>query len=135
MNKTDDYYLAFAKWIAKKATCPKKQVGCVIIDNKQNLLSTGYNTVSNRCKSCILKPCSKRFKKCHAIHAEALALLKCSDIKKIDTIYVTLSPCFDCAKLIVMTNCKRVVYLENYKKNDGLELLKKNNIEVIKYEQ
>ena len=131
--KTDSYYLDFARWVARKATCPKKQVGCVIVDSKLNLLSTGFNTVSNKCISCIFKPCSKRFKKCHAVHAEALALLKCKDVKKIDTIYVTLSPCFDCAKLIVMTGCKRVVYLEDYKKNDGLKLLRKNKIEIIKY--
>lgn len=133
--KNDSYYLGLARWVAKKATCPKKQVGCVIVDSDQKLLSTGFNTVPSGCASCLSTPCSKRLKKCHAIHAEALALLKCKDIKRIDTIYVTLSPCFDCAKLISMTGCKRVVYLEDYKKNDGVELLRKNKIEVIRYDK
>lgn len=123
-----------ARWLSKKATCPKKQVGCVVVDINNKVISTGYNKVTNGCVSCIKNPCSKRLKNCHAIHAEALALVKCKQPQAIDTIYVTLSPCFECAKLIAETSCKRVFFDEYYKNNNGLELLKKLNIEIIKYD-
>lgn len=127
-------HLKTARTIAQSATCPKKQVGCVIVDKLNVVLSYGYNQVPQGCLSCISTPCSDGLSNCHAIHAEANALLLCKDVMDIHTIYVTLSPCFDCAKLICHTSCKRVVYLENYKKNNGIELLLKYGIEVIQYE-
>ena len=50
------------------------------------------------------------------------------------TIYITLSPCFECSKLIYQCGVKKVVYLEDYRKNNGIEFLKKCGIEVVKYE-
>lgn len=134
MTKDINYYMHMARWLSRKATCPKKQVGCVIVDINNKVISTGYNKVPNGCISCIKNPCSRRLKNCHAIHAEALALVKCKQPQAIHTIYVTLSPCFECAKLIADTYCQRVIYIEDYKNSDGIELLKKSNIEVVKYE-
>ena len=133
MTRQDDL-MNMARAIAKKATCPKKQVGCVIADYQNNVISYGYNQVPYKMRSCIDKPCSKNLNNCHAVHAEAMALIQCCQINAVHTIYVTLSPCFECAKLICSTACQKVIYLEDYKKSDGIELLRKNNIEVVKYE-
>lgn len=132
---SDKYFLGIAKTIAKQATCPKKQVGCVIVDHDNNIITRGYNTMPFDMQSCIDKPCSDGLNNCHAIHAEAMALVICPfSVAAMHTMYVTLSPCFECAKLITLTGCEKVVYLEDYKSSDGVELLRKNNIEVVKYE-
>lgn len=137
MTRQNDL-MNMARAIAKKATCPKRQVGCVITNHKDQVLSIGYNSVPKKEEYCIDNPCSSDMKDCHGLHAEANAI----DLYKslmhenndIHTIYVTLSPCINCAKLICDTSCQKVIYLEDYKNSDGIELLRKNKIEVIKYE-
>lgn len=70
------------------------------------------------------------------LHAESNAILKCAKYGRPtngSTLYITHSPCIECAKLIIQAGIKRVVYLEDYHKNEGINLLKKANIDVEKY--
>ena len=88
---------------------------------------------------CIETPCGGEnhasgdgLNKCMATHAEQNALLQCSNIHDIHTIYVTTAPCITCAKLIANTSCKTVVYSEGYL-NSGLDLLQKLGIAVCQH--
>jgi dCMP deaminase len=73
-------------------------------------------------------PHGERYELCRAVHAEANAITKCAkygSTTKNGTLYVTLSPCINCAKLIIQSDIKRVVYLEDYRDSTGLDLLRK----------
>lgn len=88
------------------------------------------------CKGCLLSEQSKEYTlvtKREVLHAESNAISKCAKWHSSTegaTLYVTLSPCFDCAKMIIQSGIKRVCYAELYRDSTGLDFLKKNNIEV-----
>jgi len=133
----NQYYLQIAKLASQRATCPRRQVGCVVINKHGHIKATGYNGVPKGQNHCIDQPCggqnmgsSTGLESCKATHAEMNALLQCDNVMEIDTIYVTTSPCPTCAKLIANTSCKKVVYGEAYKDTSGLEILRDSNIEV-----
>lgn len=126
----DDYFLEMARLVAKRATCPRRAVGCVITNQYGHVMSTGYNGVPINYAHCITSPCggqggasSKGLDKCMATHAEQNALLQCPNVMEINTIYCTTSPCITCAKLIGNTSCKRVVCDELYSDHSGIKLL------------
>jgi dCMP deaminase len=132
----DDYFMQIAYAAALRSTCPRRQVGCVVVDAEAKILSTGYNGVPKGFPHCIDTPCGgekfasgQGLSSCMATHAEANALIQCSNIAAIHTIYVTTTPCIECAKLIANTGCKRVVSGERYC-NSGEEMLKQLGIEV-----
>ena len=132
------YFLRIAATVSTRSTCPRRSVGCVIVDVDNTIKATGYNGVPRNFPHCIDTPCggqneksSEGLNSCMATHAEQNALLQCSDVMKIETIYITTSPCITCAKLIANTSCKEVVYLEEYKDTSGIEMLKKLNIKTI----
>lgn len=117
----DDVGIAVARAWAGRGTCGRRQVGCALFDATGHLLSTGYNGPASGVPNCTDSPCPGRdlpsgtgLSACEAIHAEANALLRCSDVTKVHTCYVTHSPCLDCVKLLMNTGCKRVVYAEAY---------------------
>jgi len=131
----DQYFLKIAKLVASRATCPRREVGCVIINKYSHIKATGYNGVPKGYPHCIDKPCGgqeessgKGLNSCMATHAEQNALLQCNDVMDIDTIYLTVSPCITCAKLIANTSCKHVMYAEEYTNIEGIELLRKLGI-------
>ncbi len=134
----NQYFLKIARLVATRATCPKREVGCVIVNKHGHIKATGYNGVPMNHPHCTEKPCGgqnisstlgQEF--CMATHAEQNALLQCHDVMDIDTIYITCSPCMTCAKLIANTSCKKVVYSEEYKDNEARELLKRLDIGLI----
>lgn len=159
MNKvqTDKYCLEVAKLCAKNSYAKKLQVGAVIVKNHQ-IISDGFNGTpcgfKNECEiiECTTNHCHKGhtfsnyalcfdckhvklITKPEVLHAESNAILKCAKYGKAtngSTLYITHSPCIECAKLIIQAGIKRVVYLEDYRKSDGLELLKKVNIVINK---
>jgi dCMP deaminase len=107
--------------IAKLATCPKRMVGCVLVNARGHVLSTGYNGVASGLAHCAEEPCpgasvSARAHPlaCEAIHAEANALMQCSDPNAIDTVYCTDSPCEQCVKLLLNTSASRIVFAREY---------------------
>lgn len=136
MNKQikDRTYLEIAKLWSTNSKAIRKKVGAIIVKNKM-IISDGYNgTVSGFDNVCEDK--KGRTKK-EVLHAEANAILKLAKngiSSKDATLYITMSPCFECAKLIIQSGIKRVVYTEEYRIKSGLTLLKKANIIINRYE-
>lgn len=131
----DQYFLQIAELASKLATCPRRQVGCVIVNEHDHIKATGYNGVPRNYPHCTTVPCggqnmesSKGLEACMATHAEQNALLQCNNVMEIETIYITTSPCITCAKLIANTSCKRVVFADKYKDTSGIDMLSKIGI-------
>tara|TARA_B100001741_G_C16555217_1_gene602255 strand:+ start:16456 stop:16875 length:420 start_codon:yes stop_codon:yes gene_type:complete len=133
-KKYDKAYLKMAKEWAKLSHCKRKKVGALIVKDKM-IISDGYNG----CPSGFENNCEDEMgdTKWYVLHAEANAILKCARHGKScegATLYVTLSPCQDCAKLIHQAGVKRVVYIEEYKDTTGLDFLKKANVELLHFQ-
>jgi dCMP deaminase len=127
----DKRYLRMAAIWAENSYCKRRQVGALIVKDKM-IISDGYNGTpsgfENVCEdeNGITKP--------YVLHAEANAITKiaCSNNNSSNaTLYVTASPCIECAKLIIQAGIKRVVYSEKYRLTDGIELMEKAHIEVV----
>ncbi len=127
----DKRYMKMARIWAENSYCKRRQVGSLIVKNKM-IISDGYNGTpsgfENICEdnNGVTIP--------YVLHAEANAITKIarsSNSSEGATMYVTASPCIECAKLIIQAGIKRVVYGEKYRLEDGLELLKKAGIEVV----
>ena len=133
-NKQDnlDYrYLRMARIWAENSYCIKRQVGCLVVKEKM-IISDGYNGTpsgfENVCED------DNKVTKPYVLHAEANAITKLarsSNNSDGATLYVTASPCIECAKLIIQSGIRRVVYGEQYRLNDGIDLLKRAGIEVV----
>ena len=127
----DKRYLRMAAVWAENSYCKRRQVGALIVKDKM-IISDGYNGTpsgfENVCEdeNGITKP--------YVLHAEANAITKiaCSNNSSRDaTLYVTSSPCLECAKLIIQAGIKRVVYSEKYRLTDGIDLLERAKIDVV----
>lgn len=106
---------------SRRATCPRRHVGCLLVDSSNRTLSTGYNGPPSGSPHCTEHPCpgaglpsGSGLSLCEAIHAEANALLYCPDVRLIDTCYCTTAPCLDCVKLLLGTGCRRIVFAQPY---------------------
>lgn len=126
--KYDIAYLRMAKEWSKLSYCKRKQVGAIIVKNKM-IISDGYNGTptgfENFCED------EEGYTKWYVLHAEANAILKvASSTNSAEgaTLYITLSPCRECSKLIHQAGIKRVVYLNKYKDISGLEFLKRAGV-------
>ena len=126
----DKSYLDMARVWAQNSYCKRRQVGALIVKDRM-IISDGYNGTpcgfENVCEdeNGVTKP--------YVLHAEANAITKVAqsgNSSKDATLYVTASPCMECAKLIIQSGIKTVVYLDEYRIMDGVELLKKAGIEV-----
>ena len=130
-TKFDQRYLEMARIWAKNSYCTRRQAGAPVAKN--NLItSDGYNGTpsgfENVCEddNGVTKP--------YVLHAEANAITKLARSNNNSdgaTIYITASPCIECAKLIIQSGIKRVVYGEKYRLMDGIELLERAGIEVV----
>ena len=130
-QKLDQRYLRMARIWAENSYCQRRQVGALVVKEKM-IISDGYNGTpsgfENVCEdeNGLTKP--------YVLHAEANAITKLarsSNNSDGATIYITASPCIECAKLIIQAGIKRVVYGENYRLCDGIDLLRRAGIEVI----
>ena len=126
----DKRYLRMARIWSENSYCKRRQVGALIVKDK-SIISDGYNGTpsgfENRCED------EENVTKPYVLHAEANAITKVaksSNSSEGATLYVTASPCIECAKLIIQAGIRRVVYTEQYLYTDGIELLKKANVEV-----
>jgi dCMP deaminase len=128
----DKAYMDMARTWAKLSYAVKKQVGAIIVKDRM-IISDGFNgTPSGFCNTA-----EDEHGKTHwyTLHAEANAILKLAASTQNSigaTLYITCSPCRDCAKLIYQSGIKRVVYADNYKTNDGIDFLKQAGINVEK---
>lgn len=138
----DVYFLKIARVVATRATCLRRAVGCVLVDKRGHVLSTGYNGRAAGLSHCneatgfrtqLLagQDASKAevfghacvgataasgtdLDNCEAIHAEQNALLQCHDVYAIATGYVTCAPCVTCVKLLLNTSCDKIVFDDSY---------------------
>jgi dCMP deaminase len=130
-RELDKRYLRMATLWSENSYCRRRKVGALIVKNKM-IISDGYNGTpsgfENLCED------ENGETKSYVLHAEANAITKiaCSNNNsKGATLYVTASPCIECAKLIIQAGIKRVVYSEQYRLMEGLELLQRANIETV----
>lgn len=127
-----DYrYLRMARIWAENSYCVRRKVGALVVKDKM-IISDGYNGTpsgfENVCEdeNNVTKP--------YVLHAEANAITKLArsgNNSDGSTLYVTASPCIECAKLIIQAGIKRVVYGEKYRLSDGIDLLKRAKIETV----
>jgi dCMP deaminase len=129
-EKYDRAYLRMAKEWAKLSHCKRKQVGSLIVKNN-TIVSDGYNgTPSGFTNACEDEDGNTHW---YVLHAEANAILKVAKSTQNAegaTLYVTLSPCKECSKLIIQAGIKRVVFLDQYKDDSGIQFLKQFGIDV-----
>ncbi len=128
----DTRYLAMARIWAQNSYCRRRQVGALLVKDKM-IISDGYNgTPSGFENDCEDENGST---KPYVLHAEANAITKVAHSNNSSdgaTLYVTSSPCIECAKLIIQAGIKRVVFCENYRTDDGINLLRRAKIEVLR---
>jgi dCMP deaminase len=130
LNKYDKAYLRIAKEWSRLSYCKRKQVGAIIVKDRM-IISDGYNGTPSGFENCCEDDAG--LTKWYVLHAEANAILKVAGSTQScegATLYITLSPCKECSKLIHQSGINRVVYLEGYKDDSGLEFLKKAGVEV-----
>lgn len=130
LNKYDKAYLRIAKEWSRLSYCKRKQVGAIIVKDRM-IISDGYNGTPSGFENC----CEdyEGYTKWYVLHAEANAILKVAGSTQScegATLYITLSPCKECSKLIHQSGITRVVYHEGYKDDSGLEFLRKAGVEV-----
>ena len=115
-------HLSIAFELALLTTCARRGTGCVLVDENGIILSTGYNGVGRGQKNCRIENCpgataasGTNLSSCEAIHSEENALMYCSDVQKIHTVYCTTSPCLDrCLRKFFNTGAKRIVFANQY---------------------
>ena len=110
----DQTMLNIAAVLARRATCTKLAVGCVLTNRAGRIIGTGYNGVPHGMTHCTDKPClgatmPAGSDTCEAVHAEQNALLDCR-AQDVHTCYTTHAPCLRCTKLLLNTSCKRLVF-------------------------
>ncbi len=127
----DIRYIQMARVWATNSYCKRRQVGALIVKDRM-IISDGYNGTpsgfENECED------ENNRSKPYVLHAEANAITKVAKSNNSSdgaTLYITASPCMDCAKLIIQAGIIRVVYADEYRIVDGIELLEKAGIEVV----
>ena len=119
---------------AENSYCVRRQVGALIVRDKM-IISDGYNGTPSGFENICEDEAGKT--KPYVLHAEANAITKVAKSNNSSegaTLYVTSSPCIECAKLIIQSGIKRVVYADSYHSMDGIDLLKRVGIEIVRVE-
>tara|TARA_R110000787_G_scaffold170640_5_gene283405 strand:- start:426 stop:869 length:444 start_codon:yes stop_codon:yes gene_type:complete len=131
-QQLDYTYLEMANTWGQLSKARRKKVGCLIVKNNQ-IISDGYNgTPAGYDNDCEFETRSGWKTRPEVLHAESNALMKLAKSANSSlesTIYLTISPCFECAKLIIQAGVSRVVYSEEYRITTGVEFLKQFNID------
>ena len=132
-KKYDIAYLKMAMEWAKLSYCKRRQVGALIVKDRM-IISDGYNGTptgfENICED------DDNYTKWYVLHAEANAIMKVAASTQSSqgaTLYITLSPCKECSKLIFQSGIRRLVYHKEYKDKEGLNFLKKAGLEITHY--
>ena len=130
-NKYDKAYLKMAREWGNLSYCERRKVGALIVKDRM-IISDGYNGtptgMENICED------EDNYTKWYVLHAEANAIMKVASSTQScsgATLYVTLSPCKDCSKLIYQAGIVRVVYIDQYKDTTGIDFLKDAGVEVV----
>jgi dCMP deaminase len=129
-RKYDKAYLRLAREWSQLSFCKRKQVGAIIVKDRM-IISDGFNGTPTGFDNCCEDESGNT--KWHVLHAEANAILKVArSTQSCDnaTLYITLSPCNECSKLIHQSGIKRVVFEKEYRDTSGIEFLKKAGVNV-----
>lgn len=128
----DQHFIGIAREVAKMGTCARRQVGCVLVDKKNFMLSTGMNGMPPGWDHCRDNPgheCPGADAKsgadldlCYANHAEINALIHCPDVSRIHAVYTTVNPCISCIKALLYTGARRIVFEEVYPHQESRKL-------------
>lgn len=127
----DGRYIRMARIWGENSYCKRRQVGALIVKEKM-IISDGFNGTPSGFENVCEDELGRT--KPYVLHAEANAITKVARSNNSSegaTLYVTCSPCIECAKLIIQAGIKRVVFSEMYHNIDGIELLKRNGIEIV----
>ena len=137
MNRMNwnDYFLSIAALACDRGTCPRRKVGCVVVNVQHHILGTGYNGNAPGQPHCIDNPCPGANDKhgdtsrCQAIHAEINAIRNSIDMTGVVAAYITDSPCVKCAQAMVdwFPNLLNVYYLRPYTQ-EGIDVLENNGV-------
>lgn len=130
-RRYDLAYLKMAREWSKLSHCKRKQVGALIVKDNM-IISDGYNGTPTGFDNCCED--EEGYTKWHVLHAEANAILKVASSTQAcrgATLYITLSPCKECSKLIHQSGIRRMVYSTEYKDDSGIEFLKMANVEIL----
>jgi len=131
----DKAYLKMALEWAKLSHCNRKQVGALIVKDSM-IISDGYNGTPTGFENCCEDEEGKTL--WYVLHAEANAIMKVSKSTNNSdgaTLYITLSPCKECSKLVFQSGIKRVVFMKSYKDNSGIDFLEKAGVEVVQIKE
>ena len=129
-DRYDKAYLRMAAEWGKLSYCKRKQVGAIIVKDRM-IISDGYNGTPTGCENYCED--EEGYTKWYVLHAEANAILKVAASTQScqgATLYITLSPCKECSKLIHQSGIIRVVYMEAYKDNSGLQFLERAGVTI-----
>lgn len=139
----DEYFMEIAELVKKRSTCLRRQVGAVIVKDNR-ILTTGYNGVPPKMKHCeeigclrqeLNVPSGERHELCRALHAEQNAIIQAAKhgISVEDsTIYVTAQPCVICAKILIASGIKRIVFKGDYPDKLSQSMLNESGIKIEK---
>ncbi|MBF0644179.1 cytidine/deoxycytidylate deaminase family protein [Desulfuromonas acetoxidans] len=140
----EDYFMDIARLVASRSTCLRRQVGAVIVKDK-NVLTTGYNGTPSGVRHCqetgclrekMQVPSGQRHELCRGLHAEQNAIIQAAkhgvNISG-GTLYCTNAPCVICAKMLINAGLSRIVYLDGYPDDLAEELLLESGIEVLEH--
>jgi dCMP deaminase len=140
----DEYFMEIAEVVAKRSTCLRNHVGAVIVRDKR-ILSTGYNGAPRNLEHCLDIGCIRmqhniasgtRHEMCRAVHAEQNAIIQ-SALHGVSiedaTLYCTHQPCILCAKMIINSRIKRVVFANNYPDTEALRFFESAGVEAKSY--
>ena len=128
--KLDCSYIRMARIWAENSYCKRRQVGALVVKNKA-IISDGYNGTPSGFENVCEDGSNVTYP--YVLHAEANAITKLARSNNSSdgaTLYVTASPCIECAKLIIQAGIKRVVYSEKYRLEDGLQLMREAGIQL-----
>lgn len=127
----DERYLRMARIWSENSYCVRRKVGALLVKDKM-IISDGYNGTPSGFPNVCEDDTDHTFP--YVLHAEANAITKVArsnNSSEGSTLYVTASPCIECAKLIIQSGIKRVVFSELYRMSDGIDLLRRAGIETV----
>ena len=141
----DEYFIEITRLVAKRSTCLRRQVGAVIVKDK-NILATGYNGSPAGTAHCLdigcLReklgiPSGERHELCRGLHAEQNAIIQAAkhgtSIEG-STLYCNTMPCIICSKMVINAGIKRVVYLSGYPDQLAEDMIRESGVLVEKYQ-
>lgn len=141
----EEYFMDIARLVARRSTCLRRQVGAVLVKDK-NILATGYNGTPSGITHCaetgclreqLKVPSGERHELCRGLHAEQNAIIQAArhGVNIADaTLYCTNSPCIICTKMLINAGIRRVVYLDGYPDRLSIDMLREAGIAVTVFE-